>query len=473
MPVKLPAAERASYMELNQQLMSQDMRLMRGGGTRMDNDRAKRLREILGSSKSPEEALLKRCSLFTLGELGKNRKNASQDCDLIVKARTNQYSGTIKELELNLKHATWLQRACEKEHEHFKKWKHGVSTNLGDHDTKVVLMNIIQSAEKGYSNEHEDIFYRQPPTVRELQAKTETKEVAKVKAAKDGKTAKAKKAKKAPRPRKASSRKSSRKSPAVQAGSDDDSDNSNGAPASASNIEPKDTRPIRLLEEKEKVQALRDLTGHLRALSTELVARIRALRFFKVVRAVQFWQCKPLNKNPRKKLKSPAVRVGPLAPECSKCKTVVHDPKAIAIFGLCGHTACASCLAAPERGGECVIVGCHAPVHSYHVHKAIELGEEDQHARVDRHDGQKMEDVMDLIKTKIAEHDQVLLFVQFNDLMEKVSAALDYHGIKHWALTENARRYAPNWMADFQTNVKADKKKVLVLNLADESAAGA
>ena len=477
-------------MELNQQLMSQDMKfLLRAGGARIDNDRAKRLREITGSSKSAEEALLKRCSHFTLEGVGENRENASQACDLIVQERTSQYNETVAELKKNLKHATWLKGECTKEHEHFTKWKRSVSTNaFGDLATRDVLMGIIETADNEYSKEDGDIFYRQPRTVEEIQAmkkdeeakgqakgeakgeaKEEVKGEAKDEAKEEAKekTGKAAKAAKAPKTPKVASRRKSKKEHAVQAGLAADGDN-------GSHIETKDTRPIRLQTEKEQVQALRTLTGHLRNLSKELVSRTRALTFLKVFRALQLWQSKPLNENSRMKSEIPAGRVGSQAPTCSRCKSVAQDPSAIAILGLCGHTACASCIAAPERGGECVTVGCDAPALSYHIHKAIELGGEDEEAPVGRHDGKKIEDVMELIKNRIPKQDQVLVFVQFNDLMEKVSAVMDRHGIKHWAFTENSRRQAYKWLEDFQNNVKEkEKKKVLVLNLADESAAGA
>ena len=430
MPIMLPAAERASYMELNQQLLSQDMKLSRGGGSRIDDDRANRLRELMGTSKTPEEALLKRASHFTLDDLSENRQNAPQDCDLIVHARMAQYETTIAELKLHLKHATWLKHECKGEHEHFTKWTRSVFANaFGDAETREVLEEIMKTAEKEHSKTHEVLFYRQSP-VDEIQTKE----------------AKQKKGGKAPRIPKASSKKGSKKkcpeTPIV------------------TNVDPQENLPVRLKSDNERVQALRTLTGHLRHLAKDLVSRTRALRFFKVVRASQLWQSELL---------------AGLAPEpltCSKCKSTAQDPSAFSILGVCGHTACKSCLTAPERGDDCVISNCDAPAYSYHIHKAIELGQEDPKDRVGRHDGQKMDDVINLIK-KIPEEDQVLVFVQFNDLMEKFSAALDHHKIKHWALTEDSRRNAHKLMDDFQTNQGEDKKKVLVLNLADESAAGA
>ncbi len=423
MPVKLPAAERASYMELSQQLMSQDMKLPRGGKAKIDSDRTIRLKEIMGSSKTPEEALVKRCSHFTLEDLGKSRENASQDCDAIVQVRMSQYKDCLAEFRTNLKHATLLKRECEDKDVHFEAWKRIVSSNAyGDLETSDVLLKMINAANEEYSVQHEKIFYRDPSSPEEVKAVN----------AQEGNN-------KAPRVPKT---KATQKKRQKREDSDGLSDSS----------QLKD----------EKVKELRTLTGHLRNLAKELVSRIRALRFFKAVRAVQLWQSE-----------LPAGHGIPEPPVCSKCKTVARDPESIFILGVCGHTACAKCLASPERGGECVTVGCDASALDYQTHKAAELGQEDEKTRVGRHYGKKLEEVIDLIKNRISDDDQVLLFVQFDDLMEKVSTALKYHRIKHYAITESSRRHASAMMDSFQTDQDGDKRKVLILNLADESAAGA
>ncbi|KAI9877173.1 MAG: hypothetical protein M1830_004631 [Pleopsidium flavum] len=436
-PILLPAAERASYMELNQQILSQDMKLPRGGRAKIDNDRTNRLREIMGTSKTPEEALLKRCSHFTLEDLGINRENASQDCDLIIQVRMNQHKDTLAELKTNLKHAAWLKEECKEHDEHFTKWTRNVKANaLGDLESKDLLLSMIEKAKKEYSKKHEELFYREPPTPEEKAAKKKRKQ-----AREEAETA--------------------AKEPAKGEYSEDESGDVDVLLTEVANIEPDDPRPIRLTEVKDKVQALRTLTGHLRNLAKELVSRVRALRFFKVVRAVQLWQSE-----------LPAGGGISQAPACSGCKTVAQHPSATYVLGLCGHTACESCLNHLERGGECISAGCDAPAHKHHIHKATELGQEDRKAREGRHYGKKLEVIMDLIKRKIPVDEQVLLFVQFDDLIEKVSAALKYHGIEHYAISEKSSRYAAKWVDDFQENQGREKKKVLVLNLANETAAG-
>jgi hypothetical protein len=125
------------------------------------------------------------------------------------------------------------------------------------------------------------------------------------------------------------------------------------------------------------------------------------------------------------------------------------------------------------RSDECIVPGCAAAARSFHVVPATELGQEDEVARFGRHYGRKLEQMMQFIKG-IPKDDQVLLFVQFDDLMEKVSTALNDHKISHYALTKKSAKIAATMMSAFQeTRDGPDKKKVLVLNVADESASGA
>ena len=63
----------------------------------------------------------------------------------------------------------------------------------------------------------------------------------------------------------------------------------------------------------------------------------------------------------------------------------------------------------------------------------------------------------------------MLLFVQFEDLMKKVSEALDFRGIDHLQITGSASKKS-NALEQFQNNAHA---RVLLLNVIDESASGA
>ena len=74
-----------------------------------------------------------------------------------------------------------------------------------------------------------------------------------------------------------------------------------------------------------------------------------------------------------------------------------------------------------------------------------------------------------MLRTKIPPEERVLLFVQFEDLMKKVSEALDFRKIAHLQITGSATKKS-NTLEQFQTNGSA---RVLLLNVIDESASGA
>jgi len=74
-----------------------------------------------------------------------------------------------------------------------------------------------------------------------------------------------------------------------------------------------------------------------------------------------------------------------------------------------------------------------------------------------------------MCRTKIPAQERVLLFVQFEDLMKKVSEALDFRGIPHLQITGSAVKKSST-LDQFQHNQNA---RVLLLNVIDESASGA
>ncbi|KAH0557122.1 hypothetical protein GP486_005086, partial [Trichoglossum hirsutum] len=420
-------------MELHHHLLSQDMRI-RKGKSRIENDREKRLNQSIGDSKTPEEALIKRCCHFTLDDLTTNRENATQACDLIVAERNNQREDLILDLKKSLRHAVWLKDRCGDDDEHYDGWKRNVKANaFGDVEGTKTLLKLIDKATDRPKVERRadgELFYKDI-------GKAESQERKKVK-----KPA----AKKAALPKKAKRRRVS--------GDDDDGDDVSNIDEDSEISE--DTRqpwPVTLAEH---VLALRNLTSHLRRLSRELISRTRSLRFFSVVRDLQLKESGLLDDEKR--------ATGCF---CSKCKKSYPPPK-LSVLSLCGHVACDDCMATWGRSDECIVAGCDAAARSFHIVQATELGQEDEEARSGRHYGRKLERMIELIKNTPGD-DQVLLFVQFDDLMEKVSEALKDHRISHYALTKRLAKKAANMMSSFQetTRNSSEWKKVLVLNVAD------
>ena len=403
--MNLPASERAILIELQQQVIAQDMKLREGGKAEIDNDRAKRLDDLMKTSDTPEEALLKCSSHFELPVL-RSGDNALLACDVIIEARKEQYESLCMKLKDQLNRAARLMQRCESPSTHYMSWKGHVRENgFGDSKATKELVGMIDIAEAYSKVLVETELCRNNPIkkakkviIKAPEKKTENKET-------------------------------------TSAGS-------------TRSMKPETLATANALE-------LRNLAGHLRSLSDELVSRARALRFFEAVHRVQLWQ----------------TEGGP-APVCAYCDRKASAPENIIVLGLCGHIVCDDCLATTEAGGNCVVTGCAAEAYDYHRIKACELRHKDPVVGSGLVCGKKVKEIIRLIKNVPAE-DQVLLFVQFDGLMKKVASALEKHGISHYALTEKDSKNAPTWMNEFQENTAETRKKVLVLNPSNESAAGA
>jgi SNF2 family DNA or RNA helicase len=73
------------------------------------------------------------------------------------------------------------------------------------------------------------------------------------------------------------------------------------------------------------------------------------------------------------------------------------------------------------------------------------------------------------LRDKVGKEERVLVFVQFPDLMKKVTEAFNYHKIKYLEIKGTATQKSKN-LEQFQNE---SKERVLLLNVMDESASGA
>lgn len=83
--------------------------------------------------------------------------------------------------------------------------------------------------------------------------------------------------------------------------------------------------------------------------------------------------------------------------------------------------------------------------------------------------GSKLDKLVQLIQS-IPKDERALLFIQFPDLMQVASKALDLAGIKHTVISPTDRRSASR-VEQFQKSSFGDNR-VLILNLGGEMAAG-
>lgn len=101
--INLPPAERAIYLELDHHIQALELNAIKikKGKSKGDSDREKRVTLALGESKTPEEALLKRCSHFDIDlslAKGEDVSNAEVACEIIVTERTKQLQECKHEL---------------------------------------------------------------------------------------------------------------------------------------------------------------------------------------------------------------------------------------------------------------------------------------------------------------------------------------------------------------------------------------
>jgi hypothetical protein len=423
---------------------------MKKSKSNADNDRARRIREILGNSESAGEALTKCASHFTLDHLSKNFENAPEACDVIVKLRQSQYKSLTADFKKKLRQAEWLEKACSTVVRQYILWKGHVHNNqFGDSGVMEEIKSMMIAAEIGYDKKHWVEFYITP----EEKAKMEN-------AANAAKAKKSKgKAKEAAKIIDSEEELSVDEDSELDEGSHlDEEDVSYSTKPDTRRLKPEGFDDQKNMERA--ALALRDITNDLRKLSTELVNRRRCLRFFECVRTLQ-------------RLYSSLRENRPLANECScsKCGATNLSPEEVSILSQCGHAICNDCLNLhKDRQDECLVLGCNAVNKTYQVIQAPELGVEDDRTRVGRHYGKKLEEIIQLIKN-IPEDDQVLVFVQFVDLMNTITSAMKENGITYLALGESGD--ASKELTEFQTNFEnATKKKVLILNIGDASAAG-
>ncbi|TRM57945.1 hypothetical protein BD626DRAFT_513398 [Schizophyllum amplum] len=205
-------------------------------------------------------------------------------------------------------------------------------------------------------------------------------------------------------------------------------------------------------KDKERIWEHREATHEVRKLVKELVGRLRALRFFTLVRDFQ------------------QEREEPMLISCRACGRKDVPKEEAALFSSCGHVGCYECLKQCAANEACVEAkdGCRAIARKINIVQAKVLGVDTARDGKGRHYGRKLEDVIKLIKS-LAEKERVLLFVQFPDLTKKVSEALEHHKVPHLEIKGSATARS-NALDKFQNK---SNERVLLLNVRDESASGA
>lgn len=442
------------------QLMSQNLQLRRTGKGRFNNDQVTRLNQIIGSSKSAEEALLKRCSSFALEGNWDRERHASTSCSDIIETRKDQLLNVEADLKTKLKLAAWLYSNCNGVHTHFERLMQNIQRdNFGDIQVTTVVNDHVHAALRDSKPDDWKEFF-QPPLSTDKKGKgtkatldDEQPEFPKeldidgVSGEENENTTDDTDQDPAePEPERPAKR--ARKSKKSQSESTTEDTVENPQPVSITKEDEKATLPTYPRNPEDFVSILRDVTTTSRSLIAEWVTRLRALRFLETVRGLQ------------------GAKV---LPPCSSCSYTTNIVSELNVLGQCGHVLCHTCIKDTFESEECKVHGCRGSAKPFHVINASRLGRDDEEESVSQ-GGKKMEELARLLKdtTRIPEDDRVLLFVQFPELIRVAGKVLDDAGIEYTAV-ETIGRPSANNIKEFQEKLE---KKVLILNMGSESAAG-
>ena len=339
-PIRLPAAERAIYLELEHHLMALDMMISKRGKAKTDSDRDVRLNESIANSASAEEALLKKCSHFALDDnLVDVNGNAPQACDVIVREREKQLHCNELELYDRLVDAFLLYREAERNNPSpdedlpFKEFINRQKRTVNDPEGSSIVHKVIGKAEREVNNDPRRKF----------------KSVVIVKNSKQ----------------------------------DTDEEESNDA---SENIPQRNAMVTDVFFE------LKTKQSQLVRLIKELMGRVRSLRYFKVVRDMQ------QNRLAAALDFNNSVLTGA---ECASCGDKELAVKDVAVSSGCGHLGCYTCLmqkayeddACPLRS-----MGCEYAARTSNIVKVNSLGVEEEKDKKGKHYGAKLESIIDQIQ---------------------------------------------------------------------------
>lgn len=211
----------------------------------------------------------------------------------------------------------------------------------------------------------------------------------------------------------------------------------------------------RVTSQKELTQ-LKDLASELRSTAQDLTLMVRAERFVASI--------KPL---------LPFLIQGGQDAQQHTCDSSgcpgTADFSQLFLIPHCGHTACQACVQARADTEACVHMGCEVPVQSSNLIKVSNL--QSSKEKLSKSFGKKLDAVCRLIKTT-PRGDQCLVFVPNDEAVGSVEEVFNSQYISYHSVGKG--RSAAKLIEDFRTNKDpTSRKKVLILDLASESAAGA
>ena len=451
------------------------MKIVRHGKSQKDKLRFRRYMDLLQGCKTAEECLLKSCSYSDSDHSSSAKKGASakvanamdvdnddlhlgEACETMITTREEQKKALVAELKHHLLHAAWLEQQCQRAPDplhrgtHYLQWKSEINRNgLKDPTATADILAHFGVALGKVDATTEDRYYRDPPTKEELErekvAADLRKKRDKAKRTADRKAKNSNEGKPTSKASKVSkSTAGQNEDPAEMVVSESESMHADGK--DADDQEPKPGR-IPHADSETYASTLRSLTAQLRGLVTEFTSRTRSLRLAHGAKQLLLWYGK---------LGKP--------PSCDACGEVTKDLDAMSINIRCGHITCDDCILRKALV-VCAVNGCEEGSESFCLRKAVDIAGDGRTGTY----GSRLDSIIALINS-LPEEDQALLFVQFEDVMHRMASGLEAAGISNHALSIRAGRGLVDMMNDFQDNHGETRKRVLLLNPADETSSG-
>lgn len=435
------------------QLMSQDLQLRRNGGGRFNNDQVARINQIIGSSKSAQEALLKRCSSFLIDADSGVSMQSPITCEHLIDTRKQQLHELVDDMRSKLKLAAWLFQQLGEPHKHFEDFVRNVSQhNFGDAEVTNELEPIIDTVMRESTPDDWNDFFVSAEEIEAIKQATKAKnagnsekEDAEYGQAEENKDVAACAAKNedckfavdAVREHNAESRRSTKRVKLQM---------NAVAVTRQSNLQKDLSWPLKPRKD-DLAPTLREVSMTLRSLAREWVFRYRALRFLGCLRSIQ-------SNN--------------YLPACSVCGYQTEDSTQLHVLGHCGHISCDTCVKSVIDKEECTVSCCRGVAPKYRVIKASMLGR-DESLEGPSFGGSKLDALVQLLKdpSRIPDDECVIVFCQFPEVQEAAAKALELASIPRLVIGP-ADRGAAEKVQEFQ----ASKVKVLILNMGGENAAG-
>ncbi|CEL01085.1 hypothetical protein ASPCAL00677 [Aspergillus calidoustus] len=407
--VEQSPAEKVVYLELYKQLMTYNRQLRRSGGRgRFGSDQADRLDEIIESSSTAEEALLKRCTSLALqGRWNGDGQPEAATCQSLINVRLEQLAKLKDEFKDRVKLAAWVYNACDVKYEKFHKFIESVVRHdFGDMLVTEEAYPLIKDAIFKSHRDDWKLFFASLHGHANVEIE----------------------------------------------GDDAEETSSNQAKRKSKDTLPLPMKPTRVGEFE---PMLREVTTTIRNLIVEWVLRERALRFLGTALQVQTGSQKSF--------------------PCHRCLGRPESLAKMNILGSCGHALCSNCTPITIEKEECAVIGCRGSGKKFNVINAMtfspnDLGGDRNMDQSSRYGGTKLDALVNIIQNRVPVDERVLLFIQFPDLMQIASKALDLARIKHITIFSTDRQSTQK-IEQFQ-KTSFGENKVLLLNLGSEMAAG-